>query len=146
MADAQLKPHRDHSVRFASVNEEIEPSRSMQALISASPEEQPPRPENLSSDTEDELRSLAVSLQKSNLQETRMRNFAFEPVSLPPSRVRINRYVNLPVMPGKRAADIQIYRTPRGIPLGNQVLEKALGLMGTHHTTHPPCRPCSHLR
>lgn len=88
-ADAQSKPHRDHAVRFASVNQEIEPSQSMEAAMPSAPDEQPQRPDDLSPDAKDELRSLAMSLQKSNLQESRMRNFSFEPVSLPPSRVRI---------------------------------------------------------
>ncbi|KAL1855427.1 Nitrogen permease reactivator protein [Paecilomyces lecythidis] len=85
-ADAQSKPHRDHAVRFASVNQEIEPSQSMEAAMPSAPDEQPQRPDDLSPDAKDELRSLAMSLQKSNLQESRMRNFSFEPVSLPPSR------------------------------------------------------------
>ncbi|KAI2789791.1 Serine/threonine-protein kinase oca2 [Penicillium oxalicum] len=37
--------------------------------------------------SEEELRSLAMSLQKSQLQESRLRNYSFEPMSLPPSRV-----------------------------------------------------------
>ncbi|KAJ9298838.1 hypothetical protein DTO217A2_8310 [Paecilomyces variotii] len=85
-ANAQSKPHRDHAVRFASVNEEIEPSQSAQDASSPASDDQPQRPDDLSPDAKDELRSLAMSLQKSNLQESRMRNFAFEAVSLPPSR------------------------------------------------------------
>jgi hypothetical protein len=38
--------------------------------------------------TPEQLRALSKSLQRSNLQERRMSIFAFEPFSLPPSRVR----------------------------------------------------------
>ena len=74
------------AVRFASVNQEIEPERIQQSEIS------PPIVEESqlspSPKAQEELRSLALSLQRSQLQESRFQHFAFEPVSLPPSRVR----------------------------------------------------------
>ncbi|KAH9904091.1 Pkinase-domain-containing protein [Xylariomycetidae sp. FL2044] len=80
--DGYLKPpERAHAVRFASQVNEIEPSVAPQA----SPE--------LSSDTSptpDQLQVLTNSLQSANLQEQRAKNYAFEPVSLPPSRVPSN--------------------------------------------------------
>jgi hypothetical protein len=44
--------------------------------------------EDLTPEAKEEIRSLAMTLQKSKLQESRMSNFQFEPVSLPASRVR----------------------------------------------------------
>lgn len=76
------------AVRFASVNQEIEPSHSLQTISSPPTDGQDTRPNDLSPETRDELRSLAVNLQNSKLQETRYRNVSFEPVSLPVSRVR----------------------------------------------------------
>lgn len=66
-------------VRFSSVNEEYEPPESpASGKVDASGNDQ---------NQEDDLRSLAASLQKSQLQESRLFNFSYDPVSLPPSRV-----------------------------------------------------------
>lgn len=46
------------------------------------------RPEDLSPEAHEQIRNLAMTLQKSKLQENRMTNFAYEPVSMPASRVR----------------------------------------------------------
>ena len=43
--------------------------------------------EDLSPQAKEEIKSLAMTLQKSRLQESRMANFTYEPVSLPASRV-----------------------------------------------------------
>jgi hypothetical protein len=43
--------------------------------------------EDLTPEAKEEIRNLAMTLQKSKLQESRMSNFQFEPVSLPASRV-----------------------------------------------------------
>ncbi|KAK2766945.1 serine/threonine protein kinase [Arachnomyces sp. PD_36] len=72
------------AVRFASVNQEIEPSHSLHVPSSPPDDDQDSRPDDLSPETKDELRSL---VQKSKLQEARFRNASFEPVSLPVSRV-----------------------------------------------------------
>lgn len=70
-------------VRFSSVTQEIEPSQSQLSPVP----EQPPTDVVKKTD-EEELRSLAMSLQCSQLQESRLRNnFSFEPMSLPSSRV-----------------------------------------------------------
>ncbi|KAJ5098441.1 hypothetical protein N7532_005442 [Penicillium argentinense] len=70
-------------VRFSSVTQEIEPSRSQ---LSPDPEQTPT--DSRKKTEEEELRSLAMSLQSSQLQESRLRNnFSFEPMSLPSSRV-----------------------------------------------------------
>ncbi|KAJ5159981.1 Serine/threonine-protein kinase oca2 [Penicillium canariense] len=81
-ADAKSKS-QPSQVRFSSVTQEIEPS---QATLSPVPET-PQQPDQRKAPNEEELRSLAMSLQKSQLQESRLRNFSFEPMSLPSSRV-----------------------------------------------------------
>jgi hypothetical protein len=68
-------------VRFASGVEEIGP-------VTKTNSDKPKSMEDLSPEAKEEIRSLAMTLQKSKLQESRMSNFQFEPVSLPASRVR----------------------------------------------------------
>lgn len=68
------------NVRFAE-DEEIDPldeSRRNSKLDNT---------EDLSPEAHEQIRSLAMSLQKSRIQESRLANFAYEPVSMPPSRV-----------------------------------------------------------
>ncbi|GES59859.1 protein kinase [Aspergillus terreus] len=67
-------------VRFSSVTEEIEPSE--QSASALSPESGVP-----SEKQDEDLRSLAASLQRSQLQESRLGKFSFDPLSLPSSRV-----------------------------------------------------------
>lgn len=43
--------------------------------------------DDLSPQAKEEIKNLAMTLQKSRLQESRMANFTYEPVSLPASRV-----------------------------------------------------------
>ncbi|KAL1955218.1 hypothetical protein VTO42DRAFT_8930 [Malbranchea cinnamomea] len=76
------------SVRFASHSLEIGPSGSLHtgptaggALSDSPPAELAP------SIPKDEWRNLTIGLHKSRLQENRLHNFAFDPVSLPSSRV-----------------------------------------------------------
>lgn len=76
------------TVRFASVNQEIEPSNSLQSTTQAS--ETPAEHQQISTKAEKEIRNLALSLHKSRIQQKRMSSFAFEPVSLPASRVQSN--------------------------------------------------------
>ena len=89
-----------HAVRFASGVEEIEPVEKVHDTTksndggSRSMEDLPP-------EAKEEIRNLAMTLQKSKLQESRMSNFQFEPVSLPSSRVspslpRLSRFPFLP--------------------------------------------------
>lgn len=81
--DADAKSRAQPSqVRFSSITEEIAPSRSD---LSPVPEQVPQSQQK--PPTDEELRSLAMSLQSSQLQESRARNFSFEPMSLPSSRV-----------------------------------------------------------
>jgi hypothetical protein len=82
-ADAKSKS-QPGQVRFSSVTQEIEPSKTVLSPVSESPSQlDPPR----QAPDEEELRALAQSLQRSQLQEHRLRNFSFEPMSLPSSRV-----------------------------------------------------------
>jgi hypothetical protein len=71
------------NVRFASEDEETDPldeSKHDQQKGVIPDEEFGP-------EAHEQIRNLAMSLQKSRLQENRMANFAYEPVSMPPSRV-----------------------------------------------------------
>ena len=74
------------AVRFASVNQEIEPEQSLQPFDTAESSEGP-NTQVLSPETQAELQRLSTTLQNVRLQERRMSNFTFEPVSLPVSRV-----------------------------------------------------------
>ena len=75
-------------MRFASVNQEIEPSHSLHSESQAS--DASTLQQQISPKAEEEIRNLALSLHKSHIQQQRMRSFAFEPVSLPVSRVQSN--------------------------------------------------------
>lgn len=93
--DAKSRSHPGQ-VRFSSVTQEIEPSRS---LLSPESEKSQIDPAKQATD-EEELRSLAMSLQRSQLQESRLRNFSFEPMSLPSSRVCLHSLLSLQRSPG----------------------------------------------
>ncbi|KAJ5527216.1 hypothetical protein N7513_011375 [Penicillium frequentans] len=69
-------------VRFSSVNQEIEPSLMLSPVSEKSVSDSHHQDTN-----EEDLRSLAMSLQSTQLQESRLRNYSFEPMSLPSSRV-----------------------------------------------------------
>lgn len=103
-SDSKPAAGHPHAVRFASVNQEIDPDPSLQSQFSpASGQEEEAQPisNDLEPSAKDELRSLAVGLQKSQLQESRLRHFAFEPVSLPSSRVRIVCMAYFDDLPGR---------------------------------------------
>jgi hypothetical protein len=74
------------AVRFASVNEEIAPAETLQSLDSLST---PAAGDADAAGGAQQLKQLSESLQGTHLQERRMSHFAFEPVSLPVSRVRL---------------------------------------------------------
>lgn len=76
------------AVRFASVNQEIEPAHSLQTTTQASGTPSTNAP--LSPGQEQEIRNLALGLHNSHIHQRRMSNFAFEPVSLPVSRAPSN--------------------------------------------------------
>jgi hypothetical protein len=74
----------DKTVRFSSVKQEISPEQSIQSQTTLPGRE--PR-DDIPEEAQEELRNLSMSLQKSRLQTKRMGDFAFDPVSLPVSRV-----------------------------------------------------------
>ncbi|SLM36496.1 protein kinase [Lasallia pustulata] len=71
------------AVRFSSVNQEIEPEHTLQVETSDSSN----LDRELSPQARADIRNLSRTLPDSHLQHRRMSNFAFEPVSLPTSRV-----------------------------------------------------------
>lgn len=73
------QPSGSPQVRFASTNEEIEPS--------SNPLELEPSTNERSAADETTIKELSQNLQNTQLQGRRMSHFAFEPVSLPASRV-----------------------------------------------------------
>ncbi|KAI1763627.1 Pkinase-domain-containing protein [Hypoxylon sp. FL1150] len=80
--DGSVMPQeRATGVRFSSVVDEIDPP----AASFGSPES---RKDSVASP--DALRALTNSLQGAQLQEQRLKNYSFDPVSLPPSRVVSN--------------------------------------------------------
>lgn len=81
---SKLKP-QPGQVRFSSVTEEIEPSIKSPSAQDSALEGKPSSIPNQTSD--EEIRTLAATFQRSQLQESRLRNFSYEPVSLPSSRV-----------------------------------------------------------
>jgi hypothetical protein len=87
-------------VRFSTITEEIEPPDSSNAPQSPEQGSAVPPKEN------DDLQRLAESLQSSQLQETRLRNFSYDPVSLPSSRVCGMRSVNV----GVRDIIVSLYK------------------------------------
>jgi hypothetical protein len=68
-------------VRFASANEEIAPNDGFTGLQDTT------TPKATPGEDQAGLGNLSVSLQGTQLQERRMSRFAFEPISLPASRV-----------------------------------------------------------
>lgn len=97
--DGDLAPHRtsfhtpppaiasqSQTVRFASINQEIEPAETIPSLKTLSSERSISDGE-LSPEAREEILTLSKGLQDSHLQHRRMSNFGFEPVSMPASRV-----------------------------------------------------------
>ncbi|KAI4256072.1 MAG: hypothetical protein LQ352_002262 [Teloschistes flavicans] len=89
VADSSVEDAQPPAVRFASVNQEIEPA---QPILSSSTQDsgQARLQAQLSSEEKTDLRSINFGIQNSQLQQRRMSNFAFEPVSLPVSRAPSN--------------------------------------------------------
>ena len=84
--DAKSRP-QPGQVRFSAVTQEIEPSSLQSPALEHTKDELRKKPTS-----EEELRSLAMSLQNTDLQESRLRNFSFDPMSLPASRVSLRRF------------------------------------------------------
>ncbi|KAI9792642.1 MAG: serine/threonine protein kinase [Piccolia ochrophora] len=77
---------QQQAVRFSSINQEIDPPKSLQTITSLTTNKSQPV-EEMTPEAQEELRHLSQSLQDARLQKQRTGHFAFEPVSLPPSRV-----------------------------------------------------------
>lgn len=82
------EPPPQPAVRFASVDQEIEPTHSLQTPMTEESED-PARNKEISPEEQEQLRTISRNLNESQLQRNRLSNYAFEPVSLPVSRVRL---------------------------------------------------------
>lgn len=136
------------TVRFASVNQEIEPLHSLRS-VSQGPDNAATDAQ-LSPQAQDEIRSLSLGLQKSNIQQRRMSNYAFEPVSLPVSRAPSNEASSYPLKDPststdpspKRSPPISSMPTPPLTPYGSHPSESqpsdgsGAGLIKVHHDLH----------
>ncbi len=73
-------------VLFSGDTQEIEPAQRLEHVETTTEHS---KRDNISLEVQQELLALSITMQmqKSRLQATRMENFAFEPVSLPSSRV-----------------------------------------------------------
>lgn len=76
-------------VRFSEVTQAISPEshESVQNVADLSGNQHNQR-QDLSAEAQEQLKNLSLSMEKSKLQSKRAENFAYEPVSLPASRVR----------------------------------------------------------
>ncbi|KAL8788016.1 MAG: hypothetical protein Q9213_001908 [Squamulea squamosa] len=79
----------EQAVRFASVNQEIEPAQTLGTSTTRDSGQARPQT-TLTPEAQAELRNISLGLHSSQLQQRRMSNFAFEPVSLPVSRAPSN--------------------------------------------------------
>ncbi|EDP51919.1 Nitrogen permease reactivator protein [Aspergillus fumigatus] len=136
-------------VRFSTITEEIEPPDSSNTPQSPEQESAIPSKEN------DDLQRLAESLQSSQLQETRLRNFSYDPVSLPSSRVasressdRSAREPNGSSLPSPRASPMQSppltpaatnsrEATHQGVPPNTNVTKRTAVAAMTPQTSPP---------
>lgn len=77
------------AVRFSSENETktIEAESSLEQIETLTSPPKRNERDDLTQEAQEELKNLSVTLQKSRLQTKRMENFAYDPVSLPASRV-----------------------------------------------------------
>lgn len=85
-ATSSTEPPQPQTVRFASVDQEIEPAHSIQSFSTLPSQNSSSDPQFIY-DAQEEIRKLSQSLQSSQLQQRRMSHYAFEPVSLQTSRV-----------------------------------------------------------
>ncbi len=86
MFTTQANPELHQGIRFSEDTEEIEPAQRLEHVETTTEHS---KRDNISLEAQQELLALPVTMQMRNsrLQATRMENFAFEPVSLPNSRV-----------------------------------------------------------
>jgi len=87
---AENEPDKpQQAVRFSSENDTktIEPQSSWDSAETLNSPPKTNQRDDLTQEAQEELKNLSITLQKSRLQSMRMENFAYEPVSLPASRV-----------------------------------------------------------
>ncbi|RAH44423.1 Pkinase-domain-containing protein [Aspergillus brunneoviolaceus CBS 621.78] len=125
MASGDVNPSlnpQSGQVRFSTVTEEIEPTDPSSSVKS-------PGAESIK-DTqhEEELRSLAASLQRSQLQENRLRQFSYDPISLPSSRVASRESSDR----SAREANGSGFPSPRGSPPVSAMQSPPLTPAATH--------------
>ena len=116
------------TVRFASVNQEIEPAQILKTKTEAS---DAVSRVDLGPDAEDEIRNLSLGLHQSHLHQRRTSNFAFEPMSLPVSRVPSNesspyhtsREATRSGAPSPRMSPHSTMTTPPLTPAGTEHLD-----------------------
>ena len=99
-------------MRFASVNQEIEPAQSLQSTETQGSSTIRPG-DQLSAEARTEIKNLSIGLHNSHLQQRRMSNFAFEPVSLPASRAPSNEPSPLSSREPTRSTGPSPHLTPR---------------------------------
>lgn len=88
--------HPDQAVRFSSATQEISPDEQGNSIHLVNTLAEKERDESLTEEQKKELRDLSVSLVQSRMQSARMHQFVFDPVSLPPSRVRLIFFSPIP--------------------------------------------------
>ncbi|KAL8701985.1 MAG: hypothetical protein Q9201_004631 [Fulgogasparrea decipioides] len=88
-AGGAVEGSQPQAVRFASVDQEIEPAQ-MTLSSTTQGSGQTRTQTQLTPEAQADLRSSSFGIQNSQLQQRRMSNFAFEPVSLPVSRAPSN--------------------------------------------------------
>jgi hypothetical protein len=89
-SDANASSEGQSGVRFANDIQEIEPAAAVHDMTAPAGQEGKDY-EDLTPQAKEEIKNLAMTLQKSRLQESRMANFTYEPISLPASRVSGSR-------------------------------------------------------
>lgn len=108
---------RNPAVRFSSNLQEIEPNQSLTSNDTATTDN--PRGEPLSPEAQADIQNLSISIQNSHLQHRRLSNFAFEPVSLPASRVPSNESRHSSISTSQKNALIASKQTPPLTPAGS---------------------------
>ncbi|RAL13994.1 Pkinase-domain-containing protein [Aspergillus homomorphus CBS 101889] len=125
MAAGEVDPRlssQPGQVRFSTVTEEIEPTDPSASV------ETPGADSIKDAQHEEELRSLAASLQRSQLQENRLRQFSYDPISLPSSRVASRESSDR----SAREANGSGFPSPRGSPPVSAMQSPPLTPAATH--------------
>ncbi|KAK6957665.1 hypothetical protein Daesc_000452 [Daldinia eschscholtzii] len=118
--DASVKPSERASVRFSSIVDEIDPPIS----TFGSPEARRESSANI-----DLIRALTNSIQGAQLQEQRLMNYSFAPVSLPPSRVASNE--TTPSATPQHSHSPMSHPSPRLSPKAPELVSPPLTPAGT---------------